>query len=1214
MLSKKLGLLGLTMGLLLGCASAARGQTTFGAVVGSVVDSSGAAVPEGKVTLTNLGTNEKRLMTTGVDGLYSFVNLLPGRYRLEVDKGGFSHFLREPIVVEVQNTVRIDVTLQLGAVTQTIEVTAQSPLLQPETSDLGQVIEQRQVNELPLNGRNAMNLVALAPSVVPQGQAMQNPSLANNYGWSNYQIGGAITNQASEYLDGVPLNIAYINGMSMIPSQDAIQEFKVQTNNLSAEWGRFAGGVVNFTTKSGTNQIHGTAYEFLRNKVLNSNNFFNNAVTPAIPTPAFTQNQFGLNAGGPLVLPHLYDGHDKTFWFASYEGFRVREGFPFLLTEPTPAELNGDLRGLVDSSGNMIPVYNPTTTVLNPDGSYSRQQISCSGVLNVICPQNINPTSAVLTKIFPKPNTPGTATGLFNYATNASSGGDNDQLIIRGDQNVSSRQRIFARYSYWYDRTLPLDPLHNGEAFVGTETFRTHNAILDDVYTFSPTTILDLAATFNRMAYNRIPLTQGYNLAQLGPNWAPLQSQVFTPTIPGLCFQPPFSDIWCSGGNGSIIIDRNTDLRAVGSLTKMAGRHTMKVGGEFRQDTVNSAHTDEPVGLFFFTNGFTASDPILQNGGSSLASFLLGYGAPPSFGGAVSQSKPLLPAELMLYPAVYAQDTYRVTRKLTLNYGIRWEQTGPFSERHNRISVLLPNTPSPLPSLPCVPLSAGAAAVLGSDQLCLGKLNGDLGLVGTPARPSRNATDKPWHQFSPRLGFAYQLTPKTVLRGGYGLFWISNTVGYTSESDLDFINSISTPWITSGDGGVSPCVNPSASVGVPACPGGATFNLSNPFPNGILNPPGRDPSYQGLAYGQYFFASVPNNPYAYYQQWNLDLQRELPGGFFLDVAYAGTKGTHLPDLAQPLNIMPDKYLALGFDLFDTVPNPFYGLVNNGSALSLPFTYLEELLVPHPQYGAGGMFSADSGLGSSIYHSLQLKVEKHLKGGGTLLAAYTNSKMITTADVDSLTNWLDATAAAGIQNWNNLKAERSIASYDVPQRLVVSYVLDLPVGRGKKFLSGVSGPADKVVSGWGVQGVTTYQRGFPLNFGSVIGALTSFGNGQRPDKSAAGALPGSADSRLNEWFNTSAFSAPSPFVYGNESRTDPVLRSQGINNWDFALIKNTSFGPGERVGLQFRTEVFNLFNTPQFGPPSTTFGAANFGQVSAQINNPRLIQFALRFLF
>lgn len=1185
--------------LLFGC-SLARGQTTFGSIAGTVSDPSGAIIPGAKVTLTNLGTTETRVAPTDTDGFYQFVNLLPGRYRIDVEKAGFKHFIREPIVLEVQNSLQINTVLELGAVAQTVQVTAQTPLLQPQTSDLGQVVDRRKANELPLNGRNPLNLAALVPSVVPLGGAMNNPTGQNLSAMGNYMIGGAMAGQGAIYLDGVPLNTVGWGDLSLIPTQDSIQEFKVQTNNLSAEWGRFAGGIINFTTKSGTNTVHGSAYEFLRNKVLNANTYFGNAA--GLDRPPFVQNQFGANAGGPVVIPHVYNGRDKTFWFASYEGYRQREGQTYLLTVPTLAERSGDLSNLRDSSGNVIPVYDPTTTRqvgVDSTGApiYMRDQISCNGQLNFICQDRINQASARMLSLWPAPNLPGQPiTHISNYVHNTSIGGDNDQLVFRGDQNVSEKQRIFARYTYWTNLSLPIDPYGSGVCVDRcTERDHTHNAVIDDSYTFSPTTVLDLRLTFNRLVFRRKPVNEPFDLTQLG--WpASLNSQVAFPVEPVPIVQG-FDDggVFGSGGAGSDITRANDDEGIGGSLTKITGRHTIKLGFDLRRDTFNYIQSNEASGSFSFDNSFTSSDPINKNGGAGIASFLLGY----SSGG--SATTPSRTASAVRYKAVYAEDTLRATHKLTLDLGLRWQVDGPFSERYNRITWFDANEANIVQPTPISTIAGMAPAV---------PVRGDVELVATPARRSRNGINTNWKEFQPRVGFAYRLTNRTVIRGGYGIFYVPNYVQMDVGPNIDFANSIGTSYVSSVDGGLTPCVTPSSN----GCVGGPTFNISNPYPSGITQPPGRSPNIKNIALGQWFWMDFPNNPYAYNQQWNFDVQRELPDGTLIDLAYAGSKGTHLPDFAQNINALPDKYLSLGSHMWDTVPNPFYGLITNGTYMSAPTTFLGQLLLPYPQYSAVNINA--SGFGSSIYHSFQAKAEKRFKNGGSLLVAYTISKLITTGDIDSLISWLDPGGYGNIQNWNNLKGERSLSVFDVPQRLVVSYVLDLPFGRGKRFLSTSSGTVNKVVGGWGIDGVTTFQKGFPLNFG-LAGGTIGPNDGQRPNKVGSGILSGSPESRLNEWFSTSAFSVPTPYTYGTESRVDAVLRAQGINNFDFALFKNTSFGPDDKLGLQFRTEVFNLFNKPQFGPPATTCcqpDQPNFGVVNSQLNEPRLIQFALRFTF
>lgn len=1181
-------------------ASVALGQSTFGTISGTVTDTSGAIIPGVQVTLTNLGTTEKRVTPTSADGFYQFVNLLPGSYRIDVEKTGFKHFIREPIVLQVQNSLQINVVLELGAVAQTVQVTAQTPLLQPLTSDLGQVVDRRKANELPLNGRNPLNLAALVPSVVPLGGAMNNPTGQNLSAMGNYMIGGAMAGQGAIYLDGVPLNTVGWGDLSLVPTQDSIAEFKVQTNNLSAEWGRFAGGVINFTTKSGTNTLHGTAYEFLRNKALNANTFFGNA--GGLVRPPFVQNQFGADAGGPLVIPHVYNGRDKTFWFASYEGYRQRQGQTYLLTVPTMAERSGDLSNLRDSSGNVIPVYDPTTTRqvgVDSTGApiYVRNQISCNGQLNVICPGAINEAAAKMLSLWPAPNVPGQPlTNINNYIHNTSIGGDNDQVVLRGDQNVSEKQRIFLRYTYWRDLSLPIDPYGTGVCVDRcTERAHTNNAVIDDSYTFSPTTVLDLRLTFNRLAFRRKPVNEPFNLTDLG--WpASLNSQVAFPVEPVPIVQG-FDDggIFGSGGAGSDITRANDEEGIGGSLTKITGRHTLKAGFDLRRDTFNYIQSNEAAGSFSFDNSFTSSDPINKIGGAGIASFLLGY----SSGG--SATTPSRTASSMRYEAVYLQDTFRTTHKLTLDLGLRWQVDRPFSERYNRITWFDANEPNVVQPAP-ISTIAGMVPV--------SPVRGDVELVDTPARPSRNGINTDWKEFQPRVGFAYRLTNRTVIRGGYGIFFVPNYVEMSVEPNIDFANSIGTSYISSVDGGLTPCVNPSPT----GCVGGPTFNLSNPYPSGITQPPGRSPNLKQLALGQWFWMDFPNNPYGYNQQWNFDVQHQLPHGMLMDLAYAGSKGTHLPDFAQQINALPDKYLSLGSHLFDTVPNPFYGLIKNGTYLAAPTTFLGQLLLPYPQYS--GVSINGSGFGSSIYHSFQAKAEKRFQNGGSLLISYTLSKLITTGDIDSLITWLDAGGYGNLQDWNNLKGERSLSVFDVPQRLVISYVVDLPFGRGKRFLSRSSGPVNKLLGGWGIDGVTTFQSGFPLNFG-LAGGTIGPNDGQRPNKIGSGIINGSPESRLNEWFNTSAFSVPAPYTYGTESRVDSVLRAQGINNFDFALFKTTNFGPDDKLGLQFRTEVFNLFNKPQFGPPATTCcqpDQSSFGVVNSQINEPRLIQFALRFIF
>ena len=1150
-----------------------------GAIVGNVTDASGAVIPGTSVTLTNLGTNAQLKVQSDGTGLYQFLNLAPGQYRVDAEKSGFQRLTREPIVVEVNNSVRIDLTLTVGTTTQTVTVTGETPLLQPQTSSLGDVVEAREVNELPLNGRNPMALVSLAPGVVPQGGSGQNMVTLNPFAGGNFQINGGEANQSAEYWDGAPLNaMGQGNIMALIPTQDALQEFKVMTDNLPAEYDRFAGGIVSFTTKTGTNRVHGEAYEYLRNKVLNTNNFFNNA--SATPVPAFTQNQFGANFGGPVVIPGLYNGKDKMFFFVSYDGFRLREGLPLLFTVPTMQDRTGNFTDYVDGNGTMIPIYDPASTVLDPSTQqYVRTQISCNGTLNVICPSNLDPVAKMLTSLWAPPNLPGVQSGsgiINNWAGNASEGGDMNQFTARVDRNISDKQRFFGRYTINKYNNLAIDPFHTKTYPLGIgtpETYTIQQSVADDSYSFTPTTILDVEFSEMREGYDRIPGSLGYDLTQFGSGWAPLNDEVPFRTLPsiGVGGITDFS----SQETSSTIFQHTDDWVFLPNLTLVRGRHTLKFGGALDVSRCNYAQTNIPSGYYSFNSAFTAAGPFNPVGGYGFASYMLGAAASGSL------TYPNFVAMQLIYRAWYFQDNFQVNRKLTLNLGFRYSQEGTFSERFNRISTFLAAATSPLAQATGLPLK------------------GEFALVDTPQRPGRAGYDMALTHAAPRFGFGYQLTPTTVLRGGYGIFWLPALCAGEECPENDPIDYYTNVMVNTENGGLTP------------------YNrLSNPFPSGIVPAPGRNPSFQANLYGEGPGPLLYNNPYyGYVQQWNLDLQKQIPGGLFVDVAYAASRGVHLQGYGQ-LNQLPLQDMSLGNALYNPVPNPFYGLVPSASGLNSPTVAAGQLLLPFPQYF--GLSPAQNQF-DSHYNSMQMKVRKEFKSGQTVAVSYTVSKFITNTDV--ISGWLEPGGSTewSYQNNYNYKAEESLATFDVPQRLVANYVLDLPVGKGKRFLSGATAAANKVVSGWGVEGVTTLQRGFPLFLGTSTNLTGSFNGGSRPNFDGGAcphgaALSGSAESRLNAWFNTACYLQPPAFTFGNVSRTLPNLRADGLSNFDFAIFKNTTFGPEERLGLQFRAEFFNLFNTPQFGYPGNSQGTGSFGVVSSQINNPRLLQFGLKFLF
>ena len=1192
-------LLQTAMCLSLAAVSAPRlsAQTTYGSIAGTVADSSGAAISDAQVTLTNIGTAEKRVQQTGSDGLYSFVNLLPGRYRIDAEKTGFKRTSQPEVVVQVQQTSSINLTMQVGDVTQTVEVTSETPLLQLDSASLGQVIDERKTNEIPLNGRNVFNLITLSPAAIAQGGSGGSQVGQNPFSWGNYQVGGSFGNESAEYIDGQPINIGYINLPVLIPDQDSISEFKVQYNNLGPEWGKFAGGVVNLSTKSGSNQYHGVAYEYLRNKVLNAKPFFSST------NPPYVQNQYGGTFGGPVIK-------EKTFFFFAYDGYRQRAASVFTTTVPTVAE-----RGGVFPAD--IPIYDPLSI-----------SAACSATNVAACNRTqfanntiptINPAALLELKFIPMPTN---NAEINNYTSAAASGGNTNQYVARVDQNLSSNQHIFARYNFFNLLDLPTDPFRTGLcADRCAETYQTNAAAVGYSYTIRPDVILNINFSGTRFHYLRSPINSGFDLTQYG--WpasynALIPSAGRSPFTP--CFTPQDPAVTCSQGQ-SFITDHDTQFAVQPNLTWIKGRHTWAFGGQLIETFDNYAQTNIASGAFAFNGSWTNSNAVSGGtGGISFADFLLGYGLNQSsvfnhnFGEA---QVPGLVAQKETYRGFYFGDTWRVTRKLTITYGLRYDLPGAFSVRHDFSTYWDPSATNRSVT-GCILNAATGQGVPGSP------CPGDVFLVRNGVNAGRTAIPLPKKEFMPRLGLAYSWDQKTVIRAGYGVFFIPNWTFFGLNPSNDPINTASTLWVASSNGGITPsstltATNCTFTAGAPT--GTLNCPTNGPFGPTVNGPLGRG-NVSAFDAGQGpVEAPYTNYHPGYVQQFNLNIQRELPWGIFVDAAYAGSRGVHLPNPTQTgIDQIPDQDLALQGALVAQVPNPFIGIatVSPLNPTTNPTVNAGQLLRPYPQYTNVSL--AGDGCCNSNYNSFQLTVTKRFQRGGSFLAAYTNSKLI--SNTDTLTTWLE-TGVGEVQDWNNLKKERSLSSQDVPQRLVLSYVYDLPIGRGKRFFSDASGVVSKVVSGWGVDGVTTFQKGFPLPIG--YGASTPLSSANlgigvlRPDVVAGcnKSTPHVSSSGGIAWFNPNCFTAPPDWGFGDESRVDSTLRGQGINNWDIAIFKTTNFGPEDKLGLQFRTEFFNTFNRVQFGPPNTaccTSNNASFGIVSSQLNSPRLIQFALKFLF
>ncbi len=1216
-------------------------QSTYGSVVGSVTDSSGAAISGATVTLTNVGTQEKRTQSSGADGLFTFVNLFPGQYRVDVEQTGFKHFARTDVTVQVQQNTRVDAALQVGEVSQVVEVTSQTPLLQTESASLGQVVEQRKADELPLNGRNIFNLITVSPAVVAQGGSGGSPVGQNPFSWGNYQIGGSFANQGAEYLDGQPLNIGYINLPIIIPTQDSVGEFKVQYNNQGAEWGKFSGGVVNLSTKSGTNSWHGSGYEYFRNKVLNANEYFNKASELAAGTantpPPWTQNQYGAQLGGPVIK-------DKTFFYVSWEQYRQRTGSPFTTSIPAAGMTTGNFSALCTAGFNGAGVcnnlagqiYDPFST----DAAGNRKPY----------PGDIIPASEfskagslLMAKYYPAANLPGT---VNNYLSAAPAGGNTNEFVARGDQNIGSNTHLFGRFAYYGLTDLPVNPLGTGLCLDRcAEKYHSKLLAIGVNHAFTSNTTLDVNLAASRFVYSRLPILSGFDLTTLGwpATYNTPPNDMRTPPTPETNLP---NDVGHTQGN-SAIGDHNTQYNVSPQLTMIRGKHNIQVGGQYELGLDNYFQTNIASGAFGFQGNWTSSTPNATDGsGFAFADFLLGLGLNQgTFAGNQSEGIAQVPAQTkgkQTYRALYVEDTWHMTPKVTASLGLRYELPGTWSEAYNRLSYWNPFTTN--------------ATVTGCNGTAGSACPGDAMYVGTGRNSTDNNLPLDKKAFSPRIGLVYSPDQKTVIRAGYGIFFIPNYVSFQNNPDNDVINLAATDFTATTDKYITPASSlDGASCGftangftgptgtpvfAPRGTNGFVCTQVGPFGNaGILAPPGRNaaPTLSSFVAANgspglspYYGYGGEGPKYGYVEQYNFDIQRQLPAGFFADVAYAGSHGVHLQQYQTNVNQIPDSFVtqaaaqaAAGLTptIGTLIPNPLLGSTN--TTLSSPTIFAGQLDRPYPEYN--GLNLNGYGCCNSSYNSLQATVTRRFQGGGTLLVAYTNAKLM--SNTDTLTSWLEGnTGGVGsVQDWNNLSGERSLSSQDISQRLVISYVLDLPFGHGRAFASNLTGIANGVVSGWGVDGITTFQRGFPLKI-SWAGANTALEGSNlgvanvRPD-----VIPGcdlkAGGGHITNWFNTSCFAPPPQWGFGTEPRVDPVLRGPGINNFDFAIFKRTKVS--ERLGIEFRTEFFNIFNHPYFNVPGTGYNGTptgnGFGTITSTVQNgvaspERLVQFVLKVVF
>lgn len=1122
-------------------------------VTGRITDSTGAIIPDVPVVMTNEATGVPYKGQTNAEGYFQIPSIPPGKFRIVIEKQGFKSVKESGIELIVGQVARLDYNLEVGALAESVEVSGRAVLLDSETSSLGQVVGGRQVTELPLLGRNAYSLAALVPGV--RASLGMNDLPVDQISTVSASINGSRSAQNEFLLDGAPNTAGAQNQPVINQNVDSVQEFKVETNTFSAEYGRTAGGVFNVVTKSGANDYTFTAYEFLRNDKLNANDFFaNRAGRKAAP---FRFNQFGGVIGGPVIIPGVYNGKNRTFFFGSAELVRFSQGMTWTASVPTTEQLTGNFTNSRTAAGQAITVYDPATTAANPAGGFLRSAFPG----NLVPTSRFDPVSRNILKYWPAPN----ASGSTNFVRTDSNTIEKDTWSMRGDHNFNDKNRFFGRYSYdrtpWirsatYGKDNPASPTF------GAQVFTRYNAVVEDTHVVSPSMVATVRGSWARLSNFRHSYGYGFDMTSLGLP-AALAKQMPFQTFPniavtGLSTTSSVSNVGNGGTlGGSDYIAFGMDTAALqGSVVKTMSAVTIKAGAEMRLIRFNAQQLGDGSIGFTFTPAFTQGpNPAASSAtaGIALASFLLG--TPDS---ATVTPAPALAMQTKYY-ATFVQADWKVTPKLTLNLGLRYDYETPRTDRFNQFANF----------------DFGATPAIDGTGLAL---KGALSFVGVNG-VSRYQSNPDKNNIAPRIGFAWKAANKTVVRGGVGLFY--GTMMGVGGAGVNFGVSgfaAATNMVTSQDG-VTPY-----------------RYLSNPYPEGLVVPTGSKLGSATLL-GQTLNLTDRGNYAPYSAQWNFDIQRELPLGVLFDIGYAGNRGIGFQQ-DRSINTLPDSALALGSGLRTLVTNPFYGKITSG-ILAQRTVSQAQLLRPYPQFDT--ITSVNNSWANSRYHALQVKVEKRYAKGLTILGAWTYSKLL---DYGIGPFAGEALGGAGFQNWNNLKAEWGTSTSDQTHRLVMNAVYELPLFKGSK------GVLNHAFGGWQVGAIGSFLTGGPLGMGAAVNNTFSQGGGQRPNWN--GVNPAVSNPNVDGWFNTSAFSAAPAYTYGTSPRTFNGLRAAGARNVDMTVSK--TFQVYEKLRLQFRGEAFNVTNTPRFAPPNQTFGNALFGKVTSQLNQSRVVQFGLKLLW
>jgi hypothetical protein len=1151
--------------------------------MGRVTDTTGAAIPAANVEVLSQAMGTKVSLTSNEVGLYQASLLLPGLYTLTVDFQGFKKFVRSGIEVRVSDRIELNITLEIGSSEQTITITGETPLLTTATASLGQTVDARRIAELPIAHGQPFALVGLAAGVsFNAGAATLNRPFEPTH-IAGYAMNGVRTNRSDITIDGVP-STATANENEVIstyvPPADIVQEFRVQTATFDSQFGNTQGGVINIAIKSGTNDLHGTGYYSKWTPSLTANDWFNNQQSK--PKPDYSYNRWGGSVGGPVYLPKLYDGRNKSFFQWGYEGIhesRPRNNCGTTCAVPTEAQWNGDFSGVLAAGGSAYQIYNPFTGVL--DGTTIRRQPFAN---NQIPASMITDFAKKVRQYYPaEPFSASTGSALGNM--NHYNAGLLEPVTyythtIRGDHNVSDRQRIFVRYSF-YKRDSNyndyLGTIASGEFF----KFFSKQATIDDVYTLSPTAVLNVRYGYNRFirTSNSDPGNYGFDLTSLGFSSA-YQNTVKAAQetrFPGINMNgyiaTDHSDFW-----------RPCDTHSFGAtLNKQQGSHSLKGGMELRVYRENQRFFgNDGVGRFTFNANWTratntASSPSPAMG-HSVAALLL---ALPTTTNITRQASY---AEQSPTWGFFLQDDWKATPKLTLNFGLRWEYEGPLTERFNRsITGFDPTFVQPSEAAAKAAYALNPIAELPASQF---QVRGGYLFAGVGGQ-SRGLYETSWTNFMPRFGFAYQLRPATVLRGGYGTFF-----GFLGQRRSDVIQH-----------GFS-----SLTDFTPTNDGGLTFanSMLNPFPQ-VLEPVGA--AGGGTTYlnqNLQPFNQSQNAPYE--QRWQLGIQHELKGGFLADIAYVGNRGTRI-EILRDLNATPRQFLstspfrdnAVITRLSGNTANPYRGVLP-GTTLNTSSTIaVERLLRPYSEFGTIAYRGEPQGY--TWYHSLQATFQKRFSQGYTLMGSYTFSKFMQAVE------YLNATDPMPLE---------TLSEFDTPHRVSVSAVWELPFGKGKPYGDSVNRVTSKLISGWQLQGIYVFQSAVPVTFDRTVEPHRQVGSNRGVMFFGDISTIKKDNPTVESWFNTAGFVTQSGQLIdtARQLRTFPLrfgsLRQHPLNNWDLSVLKNTAVAEGKE--LQFRFEFLNAMNHPNFGGPVTQPTSGTFGQVTGVQNYSRRVQLTGKFVF